>query len=98
MSKRRKVDVKDINDALERLNSPHEGDQIIVRAMPLSVPSPSYDVAITNASMQLLIDSFNNDPNAAKKYSPTLCKDGVYEVVTVFHIRRIDDYEAPLLN
>lgn len=98
MSKKRVVNVVNVHDALERLNNPHGGDQIIVRALPLLVPSPAFDMAITNASMQLLLDSFNNDPDANKKYQLTLCQDGVYEVVAVFHLRRVDDYEAPLFN
>jgi hypothetical protein len=98
VTKKRKVDVKDIDDAIDRLTEPHAGDQIMVRALPITVPSPSYDIAIINASMQLLLNSFNDDPDVTKKHSFTLCEEGAYEVVAVFHLRRVGDYEAPLLN
>ena len=90
--------IKSVEDAVARLNNPQDGDQIIVRAMPLVVPTPSYDLAITNASMQLLLDNFNKDPNAAAKYELSMCPAGRYEVVAIFHLRKVGDIEVPLFN
>ena len=98
MIKKNSVDINSVDDALERLNNPKDGDQVIVRAMPLTVPSPSYDLAITNASMQLFIDNFTNDPDSISKYNLQLCPQGRYEVVAVFHMRKIEDLEQFFLN
>jgi hypothetical protein len=92
------IDISNVEDAIARLNNPHDGDQIIVRAMPLAVPKPSYDAAIINASMQLLLNDFNNSSDPTQRYNLSLCDKGVYEVVAVFHVRRVADYDPPMMN
>ena len=90
--------INSIEDALLRVNNTQMGDQIIVRALTITVPSPAYDMAITNATMELLMANFKNDPNPAKKYDLTMCEAGLYEVVVMFHIRKVDKSEMSLLN
>ena len=94
---KKSVDIHDVNDAVSRIVSPNNGDHIIVRALSIMVATPSFDMSITNATMQLLIDNFN-DPNASKKYELDTLDDGRYEVVVVFHLRRVGDAEKPILN
>ena len=97
MSKRN-VEIKDMKDAMERLNVPREGDHIIVRALSLIVPEQAYDMALMNASMQLMLDNFANNQDSVKKHQLSMCQSGEYEIVAVFHLRRVDAFVAPLLN
>jgi hypothetical protein len=92
------IKVYDIDDALARLNSPHEGDKIIVQALPLIVPTPSYALAITSATIQLLINEYENSNAATSNEGMSICKEGQYEVVVVFHVRRTGAIEYPVLN
>ena len=91
------LSVDSIDDALIRLNSPHEGDSIVVQALPIIVPIPSYNLAITNAAMQLLMHESYND-NSPVSSELTLCEKGQYEVIVIFHVRRVGAIEYPILN
>ena len=98
MSKR-PVDVHSVADAVERISEPIEGDKMIVRTMPLTVPTEAYDAAVVNAAMGLLLNEFYANPSAAAKLGTGMCDAGEYEIVLVCHIRRVGVHEeGTLLN
>lgn len=91
------IDINSVAEAIERLNNAKTGDHVIVRAMSITVPTPSFDMAITNATMQLMLNNFEN-PDNKHKYDVTTLEEGQYEVVTVFHLRKVSKPDMPMLN
>jgi hypothetical protein len=84
------VTVKSINgipDAIHRLCNPKQGDYTMVRAITINVPSESYDLAIVNAGMSLMVSKVHE----LTDFEPTRVQSGQYELVCVFNVRRVDN-------
>ena len=82
-------DINTVAEAVDRCVNTKAGDSIIVRAISLTVPSPSYDMAITNATMHLLLENFNRDKEKPGKYTMSMLDEGQYEVAVIFHLRKV---------
>jgi hypothetical protein len=79
--------IKDIPDAIHRLCNPKVGDYTMVRAITMNVPTESYDLAIVNAGMSLMVSKVHE----LVDFEPTKVQSGQYELVCVFNVRRVDN-------
>jgi hypothetical protein len=79
--------ISGVQDAINRLCNPKHGDYTMVRAITINAPSESYDLAIVNAGMSLMVSKVHE----LVDFEPTKVPSGQYELVCVFNVRRVDN-------
>lgn len=75
--------INSVGDAIARINASKPGDYAMTRVLTLNVPAESPAASIIGAAIKLM------DANIDVSDDETKMTEGKYEIVTVFHVRRI---------